>query len=186
MYYIDSYGVPLSTAALLTATFILPASLLRPLGGHLSDRWGPRVVTYGVFIAMTTALIVLSVPQRVLPLGIGIFTTLLFVLGCAMGIGKASVYKYIPDYFPRDVGAVGGVVGMLGALGGFFLPPAFGALGRWSGIPQLAFLALLALTIWSLAWLHLAVLGLRAVDRLSGRNLGAPSPLPIQGQVDAG
>jgi NNP family nitrate/nitrite transporter-like MFS transporter len=44
----------------------------------------------------------------------------MFVLACAMGIGKASVYKYIPGYFPNDVGAVGGVVGMLGALGGFF------------------------------------------------------------------
>ena len=90
----------------------------------------------------------------------------MFVLGCAMGIGKASVYKYIPDYFPSDVGAVGGVVGMLGALGGFFLPPAFGTLGRWSGIPQLAFLVLLGLTVWSLVWLHIAVLRLRGATRL--------------------
>jgi NNP family nitrate/nitrite transporter-like MFS transporter len=79
-----------------------------------------------------------------------------------MGIGKASVYKYIPDYFPNDVGAVGGIVGMLGALGGFFLPPLFGMIGRWTGIPQMAFLALLGLTLWSLAWLHLVVLRLRA------------------------
>ena len=47
-----------------------------------------------------------------------------------MGIGKASVYKYVPNYFPKDVGAVGGLVGMLGALGGFVLPPVFGVLGR--------------------------------------------------------
>ena len=76
-------------------------------------------------------------------LGLWPFASLMFVLGCAMGIGKASVYKYIPDYFPRDVGAVGGVVGMLGALGGFFLPPAFGiagALERCSadGVPRAA------------------------------------------------
>jgi predicted MFS family arabinose efflux permease len=132
-FYIDTYHVPLSTAALLTATFILPASLLRPLGGHLSDRWGPRGVTYAVFIVMTAALVVLSVPQQAFALGIWAFAAVLFVLGCAMGIGKASVYKYIPDYFPRDVGAVGGVVGTLGALGGFFLPPAFGGLARWAG-----------------------------------------------------
>lgn len=58
-FYIDTYGVSLSTAALLAATFILPASLLRPVGGHLADRWGPRGVTDAVFIVMTGALLVL-------------------------------------------------------------------------------------------------------------------------------
>jgi NNP family nitrate/nitrite transporter-like MFS transporter len=106
-------------------------------------------------------------------LGLFSFTMLLFVLGCAMGIGKASVFKYIPDYFPNDVGAAGGVVGALGALGGFVLPPAFGWLGRWSGVPQLAFIALLALTLWSLAWLHVTVL------RSRSRNLtNAQFPIP--------
>jgi hypothetical protein len=33
--------------------------------------------------------------------------------------------------------------------------------GRWSGIPQLAFLVLLGLTVWSLVWLHIAVMRLR-------------------------
>lgn len=177
-FYIDTYGVSLFTAALLTAAFIIPASLLRPMGGYLADRWGPRGVTYAVFIVMVAALIVLSMPNGrfiaqaqpgasgtpltiTYELGLWPFSFLLFVVGCAMGIGKASVYKYIPDYFPNDVGAVGGIVGMLGALGGFFLPPAFGMLGRWSGLPQLAFVALLAITLWSLAWLHLTVLRLR-------------------------
>ena len=70
----------------------------------------------------------------------------MFVVGVGMGIGKASVYKYIPNYFPHDVGAVGGLVGLLGALGGFILPPVFGWLGRATGSPQAAFVALLALT----------------------------------------
>src|SRR5262249_39191458 len=95
----------------------------------------------------------------------GTFALLMFVVGCGMGIGKASVYKYIPNYFPNDVGAVGGLVGLLGALGGFFLPPVFGALGRWTGVPQTAFLALLALTLGSLLWLHLVVIKLRAGER---------------------
>jgi NNP family nitrate/nitrite transporter-like MFS transporter len=89
----------------------------------------------------------------------------MFVVGCGMGIGKASVYKYIPNYFPRDVGVVGGLVGMLGALGGFVLPPVFGQLGRWTGVPQTAFLALVALAGGSLVWLHLTVLRLRAAER---------------------
>jgi len=160
-FYIDSYGVSLSTAAMLTATFIFPASLLRPVGGSLSDRLGPRVITYTVFLVMTAVLIALSIPSR---MSISTFAALTFVLGCAMGIGKASVFKYIPDYFPEDVGAAGGVVGALGAIGGFILPPAFGVVGRWTGTPQLAFVALLALTAWSLAWLHFTVMRTRALS----------------------
>lgn len=166
-YYIDTYKIPLHTAALYTATFIFPASLLRPLGGYLSDKFGPRIVTYAVFLVMTLALVILAIPNgeyfgsEYRPAAWA-FALLMFVVGCGMGIGKASVYKYIPNYFPNDVGAVGGLVGLLGALGGFYLPPLFGILGRATGIPQMAFLALLALTAGSLAWLHLAVVQIRS------------------------
>src|SRR5262245_9226706 len=102
---------------------------------------------------MTVILTLLSIPGG-LRLGPYSFAAFLFLLGCAMGVGKASVFKYIPDYFPNDIGAAGGVVGALGALGGFILPPAFGWLARSTGAPQIAFTALLALTVWSLAWLH--------------------------------
>ena len=168
-YYVDTYKIPLGRAALLTALFIFPASLLRPLGGWLSDRFGPRVVTYAVFLGMTAALAALSVPNGTYfghdyKLNVTLFTALVFLVACGMGIGKASVYKYIPNYFPSDVGAVGGLVGMIGAFGGFFLPPVFGYLGRTTGVPQMAFLALLVLTVVSLAWLHLAVLGMRAAE----------------------
>ena len=176
-FYKETFHVTLRTAALLTATFIFPASLLRPFGGWLSDRYGPRVVTYGVFLVMALALVALSVPYRTyfgVPyrLGPGSFAVLMFVVGCGMGIGKASVYKYVPNYFPRDVGAVGGLVGMLGRSGGFFLPPVFGALGRTTGIPQAAFVSLLVLTLGSLAWMHVVV------TRMNRE--GARAPVPAQ------
>ncbi len=161
-YYINTYQVGLPTAALLTSLFIFPASLLRPLGGWLSDRYGPRTVTYAVFAGMTLATVPLCLPYSVLPLSAGAFAALTFVVAVGMGIGKASVYKYIPNYYPQDVGAVGGLVGMLGALGGFLLPKAFGWLGRETGFPQASFLALLLLTVASLAWLHLAVRAITA------------------------
>lgn len=165
-YYIDTYHVSLQLAALFTASYIFPASLLRPLGGWLSDIYGPRVVTYSVFIVMLAALIWLSVPvEQSLGLGLAGFVTAMFVVGCAMGIGKASVYKYIPNYFPNDVGAVGGLVGMLGALGGFFLPPVFGMLARSTGSPQAAFMAMVVLTGASLVWLHIVVVNIRLGER---------------------
>ncbi len=57
---------------------------------------------------------------------IWIFTALVFIVGIAMGIGKAAVYKHIPEYFPKDVGVVGGIVGVIGGLGSFFCPIRFG------------------------------------------------------------
>jgi len=156
-YYVNTYQLGLPTAAVLTALFIFPASLLRPLGGWLSDAYGPRTVTYLVFASMTLATVPLCFPHSVLPLSAASFAALTFVLAVGMGIGKASVFKYISNYYPHDVGAVGGLVGMLGALGGFVLPKAFGWLGRETGFPQAAFLALLLLTAVSLVWLHLAI-----------------------------
>ncbi|MEX0642501.1 MAG: MFS transporter, partial [Pirellulales bacterium] len=148
--------------------------------GWLSDLYGPRTVTYLVFAGMAIATIPLCLPHRVLPLGVASFATLTLAVGVGMGIGKASVYKYIPNYYPKDVGAVGGLVGMLGALGGFFLPKAFGWLGRETGFPQAAFLALLLLTVASFVWLHLAVRALRAREMEIARIEPALQPLPPQ------
>lgn len=129
---------------LLTAVcFVFPASLLRPVGGWLSDRYGAAVVMAAVFVGMAA-----SGAALVLPLGLGVwgFTAALFVLGVGMGVGKAGVYKLIPDHFPREVGAVGGLVGLLGALGGVLLPLA------WAAVPGSTFAALLALTVLSAVW----------------------------------
>jgi len=162
-YYKTVYGLPLSKAALLTAFFIFPASLLRPLGGWMSDRFGARPVTYGVFIAMFVACIPLCLPRGAfgLTLTLGQFFVLIEMLSIGMGIGKASVYKYVPEYFPKDVGAVGGLVGSLGALGGFLMPICFGYLDDATHIPQSCFWVMLATLAVSLGWLHTVVLGMK-------------------------
>ena len=171
-YYVDVYDQSLSHAALLTATFIFPASLLRPLGGWMSDRLGARRVMYWTFTTILLASGVLMMPygyivltnpdgtsNEVMPWSVGVvlFAVLVFVIGAAMGIGKAAVYKHIPEYFPRDVGAVGGLVGSLGALGGFFLPLLFAYTARWSGMPQSTFFVLFAVTAVAMAWMHLTI-----------------------------
>lgn len=171
-YYVDVYGLPLYEAALLTALFIFPASLLRPVGGHLSDRFGARRVMYATFAVMLVASGVLAMPyghvvialqdgtqREVLPWYLGVvgFTVLVVALGVAMGVGKAAVYKHIPEYFPSDVGAVGGLVGMLGGLGGFFLPPVFAYAQRWTGAPQSTFGVLFLVTLAAALWMHVTV-----------------------------
>jgi len=137
--------------------------MLRPLGGWLSDRYGARRVTYGVFALMLLACLPLAAPSGTFGFRVGLaqFFVLVELLAVGMGVGKASVYKYIPDYFPRDVGAVGGLVGTLGALGGFFLPLGFGYLEQASGAPRSCFWLLLVLIAWSFVWLHRVVVGIR-------------------------
>jgi NNP family nitrate/nitrite transporter-like MFS transporter len=86
-----------------------------------------------------------------------IFTALVFVLGLAMGIGKAAVYRNIPDDFPNDVAVVGGIVGVIGGLGGWACPLFFGwMLGGW-GVWTTCWIFFLALSVACLVWLHLSV-----------------------------
>jgi NNP family nitrate/nitrite transporter-like MFS transporter len=86
-----------------------------------------------------------------------VFTALVFIIGIAMGMGMAAVYKYIPNYFPEDVGVVGGIVGVLGGLGGSLYPIFFGALldsvGLWTG----TWMFLLGVTTVCLVWLNTVV-----------------------------
>jgi NNP family nitrate/nitrite transporter-like MFS transporter len=86
-----------------------------------------------------------------------IFTFLVFLVGIVWGIGKAAVYRYIPDYFPDEVGVVGGIVGVIGGLGGFAGPILFGYLLRATGLWTTMWMFLLALSVICLVWLHAVV-----------------------------
>ncbi len=86
-----------------------------------------------------------------------IFTALVFIVGIMMGIGKAGVYKFIPDYYPNEVGVVGGIVGVLGGLGGFFCPIIFGYLLKGTGIWTTAWMFFFVITLVSHLWMHSVV-----------------------------
>ena len=86
-----------------------------------------------------------------------IYSALVLIIGAIWGIGKAAVYKYIPDYFPHEVGSVGGMVGLLGGLGGFFCPIAFGYLLEWTGLWTSCWMLMFVLSVICMLWLHMAV-----------------------------
>jgi NNP family nitrate/nitrite transporter-like MFS transporter len=157
---------------------------------------------YWVFGLMTVTLIVLSAPSGHITLylppavepdglrevmrfemGPVLFTALVFLMGVAMGIGKAAVYKHIPEYFPNDVGAVGGLVGAVGGLGGFFLPLMFAWVMEWSGLPQSTFWVLLAFTLVSLIWMHLVIFSMmhKAAPEM-GQHFEHPPPEGVVSQ----
>ncbi len=88
---------------------------------------------------------------------IWVFTGLTFIVGILMGIGKAGVYKHIPDYYPNDVGTVGGIVGVIGGLGGFVCPILFGYLLDATGIWTTTWMFFAALSLACLTWMHLVI-----------------------------
>ncbi|HNT50892.1 MAG TPA: hypothetical protein PKK67_09915, partial [Cyclobacteriaceae bacterium] len=74
-----------------------------------------------------------------------IFSALVFIIGILTGIGGAAVYKHISEYYPNNIGAVGGIVGVIGGLAGFFNPIIFGFLLKESGI-------------WTTCWMFLFII----------------------------
>jgi NNP family nitrate/nitrite transporter-like MFS transporter len=166
-YYITEYGFDLKSAALLAACFSLPGGVLRAIGGWLSDRYGAHPVTWWVLLLSWVCLFFMSYPQTDLTirtldgaytLHVGLpwwgFTALLFLMGVAWGFGKASVFKYIADEYPDNLGAVSGVVGLIGGLGGFILPILFGVLVDATGVSSSVFMLLWGVTLVSLVWMY--------------------------------
>ena len=166
-YYIGEYGFDMKLAALLAACFSLPGGVLRAVGGWISDRYGAYKTTWWVMWVCWVAFFLLSYPQTEFtiltangPRSFGIalgpvtFTVLLFVVGIAMAIGKASVFKFISDEFGENIGAVSGIVGLAGGLGGFVLPIMFGVLLDLTGIRSSAFMLLYGTVCVSLIFMH--------------------------------
>jgi MFS transporter, NNP family, nitrate/nitrite transporter len=166
-YYVGEYGFDLKLAALLAAAFSLPGGVLRALGGWISDKYGAYKVTWWVMWVCWVSFFLLSYPQTSMivktvngdmSLNIGLtplmFTVLLFTVGVAMAIGKASVFKFISDDFTHNIGAVSGVVGLAGGLGGFILPIMFGAIVDLTGIRSSSFMLLYGTVCVSLVWMH--------------------------------
>lgn len=179
-YYVTEYGFDMGLAALLAACFSLPGGVLRALGGWISDKYGAYKVTWWVMWVCWVCFFLLSYPQTSMviktvngsatmnialtPL---VFTVLLFIVGIAMAIGKASVFKFIADDFSDNIGAVSGVVGLAGGLGGFVLPIMFGALVDLTGVRSSAFMLLYGTVCVSLVWMHFSF-------KDQGRPVGRP------------
>ena len=94
--------------------------------------------------------------------------------------GKAAVYKHIPVYYPDNVGSVGGLVCMIGGLGGFMLPIAFGVMNDLIGVWTSCFMLLFALVSAALLWMHFAV---RRMERRLVPELGALPELPEMADI---
>ena len=173
-YFVQEYGLTIAQAGLLAACFSLPAGVLRALGGWLADRHGAHIVTWWVLWAAWISLFLLSYPQTdfivhtirgpaQFHIGLSVlpFAILLFALGVAFACGMASTFKYVGDDFPENMGVVTGIVGLVGALGGFILPIIFGVVLDWLGINSSCFMFL-----YGVVWVSLILNYTTEVRRL--------------------
>jgi len=166
-YYISEYGFDIRLAALLAAAFSIPGGVLRAVGGWFSDKYGAHTVTWWVLWIGLVCLFFLSYPQteftiqtvtgpKTFHLGLNatVFTVIMFTMGIAFAIGKASVFKYISDDYPKNIGVISGVVGLAGGMGGFILPIMFGALVDLTGVRSSAFMLMFGIVWVSLMWMY--------------------------------
>ncbi|MBU1554023.1 MAG: MFS transporter, partial [Gammaproteobacteria bacterium] len=149
-YYMTAYQLSISEALSFTLFFVATSSMVRGLGGYLAQRFGSRTINWSVFWICLGCLFFLSYPPTDLvihginrqvalhiEINVWIFTALIFVVGIAQGLGRASVYSLLYRYYPQQFGAASGIVSAVAATGGFTLPVLFGLsqdlLGIYSG-----------------------------------------------------
>jgi len=154
IYWRSFFNVSVENALMLTAAFSIVASLIRVLGGVISDKLqegGENTAILALFITLVGALVMvsshkfeLSVPGEI-------------IMAFGMGICNAAVFKIVPQAVPQAVGGASGWVGGLGAFGGFVIPPVLafairnlGTEGYAIGFITFIFLVLFSL---SMAWI---------------------------------
>lgn len=138
----NAYDLTTADAAARTAGFVVLAVLCRPLGGALSDRVGAIGVSVASFGIVTALAAVIALKPDLVPVGTVAFLGMAVALGASSGATFALVAAVAP---PEKVGAVTGLVGAAGGLGGFVPPLLMGVVYQLNGDYDLGF-ALLALT----------------------------------------
>ena len=116
LYFHHQYDFDPVTAGYYTATCILAGTALRPVGGWLADNYGgirSMQRFYGV-TAVCMLLVSFSLPS---------WLAIIFLITgtAALGMGGGAVFQLVPLRFRKNMGAVTGMVGAAGGLGGFFL-----------------------------------------------------------------
>jgi len=155
----DIFSLTPTDAGARVAGFVVFATIMRPVGGWLADRYGGAQVLMLVF-----ALI------AVVSLGLTSSAMLVFTVGAlgtaaALGLGNGAVFRLVPEYFPKETGTVTGLVGAAGGLGGFFPPLVVGVIRSQTGSYALGFLFLSAFAVLCFAVNYFVFLRRQSAER---------------------
>jgi NNP family nitrate/nitrite transporter-like MFS transporter len=120
-FFHEQYHVTRVSAGDFTTIVVISGSVLRPVGGWLSDRFGGYRLLLVLLVAIAACFVGIS---AVPPLPVVV--TMLFVGVGLLGMGNGAVFQLVPQRFADRLGIVTGIVGAAGGLGGFFLPSVLG------------------------------------------------------------
>lgn len=151
-FLVNYFGLDKVDAGLRTAGFIVVATLLRPLGGWLADKFQPLFLLMGCFAGLTAASIILAFSPD-----IALYTVGSILIAAAAGIGNGVIFKLVPLYFSKQAGTVNGIVSMMGGLGGFFPPLLLATIFSMTGSYSIGFMAFSQVSLASLVmvvWLY--------------------------------
>src|SRR6476619_1310918 len=152
-YLKTDYGLTPADAANRMAGFVVVAVVMRPIGGWLSDRFGPIPV-----LATAYAVVVVGAGVAAThPILEHVGTVAFLAMAAALGAGSGATFALIAKVTePSRVGGVTGLVGAAGGLGGFVPPLVMGyvygrtesyAIGLWMLCATAALALLLTVTV---------------------------------------
>jgi NNP family nitrate/nitrite transporter-like MFS transporter len=151
IFFRDEYGITKVHAGDLTALCVFTGSLLRPVGGLVSDKLGGvRVLTLLLGVVAALMSLVALLPPLWLIVALFILT-----MG-TLGMGNGAVFQLIPQVFRKEIGVITGLVGAAGGVGGFYLPTVLGSLKGSTGTYSSGFVAFAAAAVVALGLLFVA------------------------------
>ena len=180
IFFHEQYHLSRVAAGDVTTIVVVAGSLLRPVGGWLSDRIGGYRMLVGLLAGVALCLAAIATLPPVF-----VALAVLFVGMGLLGMGNGAVFQLVPQRFPGRMGIVTGIVGAAGGLGGFLLPTVLGTVKDRMGsyAPGLVLCAVaFALGVmgllelgarWSQRWDHAAV---RQAGIFAWRRVAAGAP----------
>lgn len=138
-YLVNNFGMEKGAGALRMAGFVVVSVIARPIGGWLCDRFSKTLVLASLLVAtglfaLLAALVgagtTVIVGENTIPVALEPVGTVAFLgMAAGLGAGAGAVFALVAALVePARVGAVTGVVGAAGGLGGFVPPLLMGAI----------------------------------------------------------
>lgn len=149
IYFNTQYGLDAKVAGYFTAACVFAGSLVRPVGGAISDRIGGIRTLTAMYVvaALFLGIVSLGLPQAWMALVVFVLAML------ALGMGNGSVFQLVPQRFRKEIGVMTGLVGMAGGVGGFYLASSLGWSRQVTGTYQWGFLVFALLAVAALVGL---------------------------------
>lgn len=136
-FLVGHFEIDKVDAGIRTGVFIAIATILRPIGGMLGDKFNALNMLKIFFGIMIAGALILALSNHIMLFTIGCLT-----ISVSAGIGNGLNFKLVPTYFSKEAGVVNGIVSMMGGLGGFFPPLIITMVTALTGSNHLAFFLL--------------------------------------------